>query len=98
MIICSNEEEEKSHFISKLHHFRRPFIPRIDLQEYRNFLAIHFTGQTQSTGTSASCVDFEQYVQYSIIAIHWMGLQDWTSGLTVTQIGNLAKHEFEQID
>ena len=65
MIICSNEEEEKSHFISKLHLFRRPFVPKSDLQEYQKYLAIHFTNQaddmaTQYTGYSASSVDREQ--------------------------------------
>lgn len=65
VIVCSNEEEEKSHFISKLHLFRRPFIPKNDLQEYQKYLAIHFTNQAddmavQYSGCSASSVDIEQ--------------------------------------
>ena len=69
MIICSNEEEEKSHFISKLHLFRRHFVTRTDLQEYRRYLTEHFTSQIQieesstsqyGTNTSASVVDHER--------------------------------------
>ncbi len=69
MIICSNEEEEKSHFISKLYHFRRPYVPRFDLEEYRKYLALHFTNSAQEIDEpnfqadscmAASSVDYEQ--------------------------------------
>ena len=63
MIICSNEEEEKSHFIAKLYLFRRPVIPRHEIQEYTDYLAFHFRSLTQdSVNTPASSVDIEQYV------------------------------------
>ncbi len=65
MIICSNEEEDKSHFISKLYHFRRPFVPKISLQEFKDYLAIHFFRTTHDIDETtiedtASSVDFEQ--------------------------------------
>ncbi len=69
MIICSNEEEVKSHFISKLCHFRRPYVPRIDLEEYRKYLANHFLNRAQEIDQpdfqadscmAASSVDYEQ--------------------------------------
>ncbi len=64
-MICNNEEGEKSHFISKLHHFQRPYIPRIDLQDYKEYLGIHFTSDAQAQDQADSCmaassVDFEQ--------------------------------------
>ena len=69
MIVCSNEEEEKSYLISKLHVFRRPFVPANDLQDYKKYLAIHFTHRAQehenefsSQDIAASSVDPEQYV------------------------------------
>ena len=71
VIICSNEEEEKSHFISKLHLSRRPFIPRKDFEEYKKYLSIHYTNQAVDaddytsqyfTGNAASSVDPEQLV------------------------------------
>ena len=73
VIICSNEEEEKSHFISKLHLYRRPFIPKSDIQEYKKYLAIHFTHQTREQGNffPASVMDFEQYVLFTS---HWSQL------------------------
>ena len=66
VIICSNEQEEKSHFISKLYHFRRPYMPGIDKNDYRKYLYLHFTNRTQDfdfqadSCMAASSVDFEQ--------------------------------------
>ena len=68
MIVSSNEEEEMSHFISKLHLYRRPFILRNDLNEYKHYLASKLTRQVQECEdqqvavTSASVVDHEKYV------------------------------------
>lgn len=67
VIVCSNEEEEMSHFISKLHLFRRPFIPRSDPKDYRNYLIAKFTQHSRDFGQSttvipASLVDYEKYV------------------------------------
>ena len=67
VIVSSNEEEEMSHFISKLHLYRRPFIPRNDLNEFKHYLASKLTRQVQECEnqqvavTSASVVDHEKY-------------------------------------
>lgn len=61
-IICSNEEESKSHFISKLHLFRRPFVPPTDIQRFKHYLASKFTRKPEevdSVITSAAVVDYE---------------------------------------
>jgi hypothetical protein len=70
VIICSNEEEEKSHIISKLHSCRRPFSQICDTKQCRSYLKAHFTGQVESLSPStsqmqlitASSVDYEKYV------------------------------------
>ena len=70
MIICSNEEEEKSHFISKLYQFRRQYVPSFDEQNYKDYLAEHFTNKNHDMDDlifqadscmAASSVDHEQY-------------------------------------
>ena len=69
VIICSNEEEEKSHIISKLHSCRRPFAQKLDEDQCKRYLKTHFTGQVESLSSSyssqmqpamASAVDHEQ--------------------------------------
>lgn len=60
MIICSNEKEEKSLFISKLHPYRIFCVPHA-VREYRKYLAVKFTTHGDATATSASIVDYEKY-------------------------------------
>jgi hypothetical protein len=68
VIICSNEEEEKSHIISKLHSCRRPFAQKLDTDQCQGYLKAHFTGQVESLSSyssqmqpvMASAVDHEQ--------------------------------------
>ena len=70
VIICSNEEEEKSHIISKLHTHRRPFAQIYDTDQCQRYLKAHFTGEVESLSCSpsqmqlvtASEVDYEKYV------------------------------------
>ena len=65
VIVSSNEEEEMSHFISKLHLYRRPFIPLNDLNEFKHYLASKLTRQVQECEvavTSASVIDHEKYI------------------------------------
>lgn len=71
VIICNSEEEEMSHFISKLHFFRRPFISRTDLNGYKEYLISKFTVEAQemkaptshhNRGTPAAIVDIMKYV------------------------------------
>ena len=66
MIICSNEEEEKSHIISKLHSCKRPFAQTLDSEQCQHYLKTHFTGQVCSESSQmqpamASIVDHERY-------------------------------------
>ena len=71
VIICSKEEEEKSHIISKLHNHRRPFAQIYDTDKCQSYLKDHFTGQVESLSSypsqiqlvTASEVDYERYVQ-----------------------------------
>lgn len=63
VIISSNEDEEMSHFISKLHLCKRPFILRSDVKECRHYLASKLTRQVQECedqGLAASVIDFEK--------------------------------------
>ena len=69
VIICSNQDEEKCHIISKLHPYRRPYGVPGDINMYRRYLQKHFVSdkgpaqQTKGTGTLnvASAVDRERY-------------------------------------
>ncbi len=60
MIICSNEGEEKSHFISKLKLCRQPFVPMETLKDYKKYLSDHFVQQLPEAGISASKIDHEK--------------------------------------
>ena len=42
VIICSNEEEDKSHMISKLQFYRRPFTTLHSVQTFSQYLITHF--------------------------------------------------------
>jgi hypothetical protein len=74
VVICSNEDEGKSYFISKLHLFRRPYVPETNIKEFEHYLVNHFTKQVQKStkssqdvGNMASVVDFMKYVSDFII-------------------------------
>ncbi len=63
MIICSNEGEGKSHFISKLKVHKQPFVPKENLKDYKKYLSDHFTGRVQQlseVSISASAIDHEK--------------------------------------
>ena len=62
VIISSNEEEEKSHFISKLHLYKRPFLSRSNIAEIRDYLAAKLTIPIQDMEDfgSASVVDYDK--------------------------------------
>ena len=42
MIICSKEDEEKSHIISRLHLHKRSAVPTFDNDDFKNYLVSHF--------------------------------------------------------
>ena len=48
VVICSKEDEDKSHIISRLHTFRRSVVPSLDENECRKYLKAHFTLPTKS--------------------------------------------------
>ncbi len=63
MIICSNEGEERSQFISKLKLHRQPFMPKETLKDYKKYLTDHFSGRLQQSpevGISALKIDHEK--------------------------------------
>jgi len=71
VIICSNEDEDKSHIISRLSPHKKHFAGLHDIAKYREYLKICFTGtmplQSQTLrfatqGIHASIVDLEEYV------------------------------------
>lgn len=76
VIICSNEEEEKSYLISKLYLYERPYVQtrEISLKDFKDYLIIHFTKQVKKAKNNssfyeclASTVDFEKYVLSNIL-------------------------------
>ena len=65
VIFYSDEEETKSHFVSKLQLYRRPFFPESDVTVYREYLAEHFSQSENSKSVQhmvAATVDYEKYV------------------------------------
>ena len=48
VIICSNEDEDKSHIISKLQFYRRPFTTLHSVQTFSQYLITHFISWPQS--------------------------------------------------
>ena len=67
-IICSNEDEDKSHIISQLSHYKKHFTGLHDVKKYQEYLKSNFIGtmplQFQSVkfaaqGIQASIVDSE---------------------------------------
>ena len=78
VIICSNEEEEKSHIISKLHTHRRPFAQICDTDQCQSYLKDHFTGKVESLSYSPSQmqlvtapdVDYEKYTVHIILSLY----------------------------
>ncbi len=71
VVICSKEDEDKSHIISRLHNYRRSVAPKlvVTVNDAREYLKAHFVHQTdmeldsQATPTSnqrASMVDPEK--------------------------------------
>ena len=79
VIICSNEEEEKSHIISKLHTHRRPFAQICDTDQCQSYLKDHFTGKVESLSYSPSQmqlvtapdVDYEKYAVHIILSLYY---------------------------
>jgi hypothetical protein len=49
-----------SHFISKLHPYRRQFVPRNDSTDFQAYLALKLTEQVQDGETPASTVDVQK--------------------------------------
>ena len=107
MIICSNEEEEKSHIISKLHSCRRPFSQIFDDEQCQDYLKAHFTGKVESLSSStsqmqlvtASDVDYEKYVDiiilyYQILSNSYRLLQLMckTGNITAIRNGKVPLH------
>ena len=64
VIICSNEEEETSYFISKLHLFKRPFfgIKNSETKELCEYLHCHFSKPVHRMTSKSSSVSFASEV------------------------------------
>ncbi len=58
VIIYGSDDAKDSHFISKLQHFLRPFVPQQNVDIYRSYLIGHF--QRQELVANAAMVDHEQ--------------------------------------
>ena len=70
MIVCSNQDEDKSHIISKLEMYRKQFVMPKD-ENFKHFLRQHFTISEDSVEypihqhgvlINASAVDPDKYV------------------------------------
>ena len=68
-MICSNEEIEKSHIISKLQLYSRQYTASTDIQKFQHYLRSHFTMEAEMTAETeqqygaemaASVVDCEE--------------------------------------
>ena len=59
VVICSNVDEEKSHIISKLSLFRRPFIQMHHEEKYKKYLKNHmvFGSKSIASGQSMQSMD-----------------------------------------
>ena len=75
LIICSSKDEERSHIISKLRLFRRPYGVPADPAKYRVYLRSHFVddkqphyqqllGMGRVPNLTASAVDLERCVHF----------------------------------
>ena len=71
VVICSKEDEEKSHIIYQLHNFERPEVPKLDERRCKEYLKTHFTllpanikasFQAVPTGCAATVVDPDKLV------------------------------------
>ena len=60
MIVCSSEDQDKSHIIAKLQIYKRPFSIVYNMVEFSRYLIQHFTDWPKSCDDSkvlASAVD-----------------------------------------
>ena len=77
MIVCSGEDKEKSHIISKLHLYRRPVVPKLVDSECREYLKSHFihhpdmvcSEQVVAGDVKASVVDPDKLASHASIHI-----------------------------
>ena len=76
VIICSNEDEDKSHMVSKLQLYRRPLITVYSDREFAIYLKNHFTtssqrAQSRTVGqtTLASEVDPDKLVLFVMFLV-----------------------------
>ena len=80
--MCSDEGDERSQFISKLYHYKRPFIPKTDLVEYKDYLAIHLSRNVENTDvprpqynlpgileSNNSIVQYVKFMHYSLLYV-----------------------------
>lgn len=61
VIVCSNENEEQSHIINKLHRYRRQFAEPANDEQMRLYLKSHLTDKALND-FAASVVDHEKYI------------------------------------
>ena len=59
VVICSLEDEERAHVVSKLHQYRREYPPLPSTTEIANYLKRHFVAAHRD---SAAMVDPEMYI------------------------------------
>ena len=60
VIFYSSDSNRDSHFVSKLRHFRRAFMPQQNIEGYRDYLNKHFSLQARESSISAALVDHEK--------------------------------------
>ncbi len=61
--MCSSDDDDKSHFITKLHLYRREYNPAITIEKYKAYLSNQFDTSRlayQSEDIFASVVDKDQ--------------------------------------
>ena len=60
VIVCSSEDEDKSHMVSKLQLFKRQLSTFYSDAQYSQYLKYHFIQRTVANRTLASDVDNEK--------------------------------------
>ncbi len=61
VIVCSNEEENRSYILSRLHNFRRSVNPRLVIDDCRKYLQNHFIPDVNMETDSQTVPTSEMY-------------------------------------
>ena len=64
VVVCSLEDEERAHVISKLHQYRREYPPIPSATHIASYLKVQFIAESRD---SAAIVDHELYEKFNSV-------------------------------